>query len=908
MSATAARFLRLSLSLSGLVVLGWVLTGQAAKPAKHGIPLPTDWSHSHLIFSRPDSSEQLARASEDPRYWQQLERRKQVLMQPAREADVDSGAISPPIFKWRGKKLRRDWSEVMGSGATAGAGNYPAKFSFLGSTANCGEAPAPDFVVYSTGLAGSSTQASVVAFDNLYSGCSKLNLGTAANFAVLASSTATNAGNTVVTGANIGISPGTSLTGFPPGVLTSPAVEHLGDPVASQAQADANTAYTYFQGLTGAISLTSLDGLTLVPGLYKSAAASLALSAGATVTLNGNGTYIFQIGSTLNLAGTVVLSGGAMAGNVIWLVGSSATIEGTAIAVGDIVAFASITFDGGASLRGRAIALSGAVTMIDNAITTVDTVPSVYWAYNTGGQILTSPVISKDGSQVAFVETQGGFGILVILKWAAAISNTVSSPETLLPLSTSSYLGCTAPCMTQIFLKDGLGVQTDDTTSSVFYDYSNDIGWVGGARGWLHKITGVFKSIPREVNTGGFPIHVSMSNPNTLSSPVYDSGSQNVFVGDYGGYLYSVNSSTTVVTQSAQLDFGTGIVEGPIVDSTNRFVYVFASSDGTTNCTFGTSACAAVYQLSTGFSNGDSGTEATAGTSVASAQTPNPMYIGAFDNAYYSSTDATGSLYVCGNTGQNPAVYQISISSGAPANGSALVGLTSASFSPACSPVTDQLNPNLTGGATERLFVSVQNHGVAPGCGGSGCILNFIDTPWQALNPYQLGQQILDTHLNIEQVTQAGTSAGSVSFVSTAGTAKLDGTVHWINQGPLSATPLPTWTATTSESKVGSRIVDTHGNIEVVTHVGTTGGSVPSWSSTVGLSTTDGTVTWINAGASLVAVLPAAGGTSGIIVDNVLNGDLAGTSQVYFTTLSDQVCGTSGTGGCAVQASQSGLN
>jgi len=908
MNATAARFLRLGVSLSGLAVLGWVLTSQAAKPAKHGIPLPTDWSHSHLIFSRPASAEQLARVSRDPRYWQQLQRREQALIQPARGNDVDSGAIAPLVFKWHGKKLKRDWAEVMGPGASAGPGNYPAKFSFRDTTANCGDAATPDYVVYSTGLAGSSTQASVVAFDNLYAGCSKLNLGTAANFAVLASSTVTSTGNSVVTGANIGISPGTSLTGFPPGVLTPPAVEHLGDAVASQAQADANTAYTYFQGLTGATSISSLDGQTLVPGLYKSAAASLALSAGATVTLNGNGTYIFQIGSTLDLGGTVILSGGATAGNVIWLVGSSATLEGTTVAAGDIVALASITLDGGASLVGRAIALSGAVTMIDNAITTVDTVPSVYWAYNTGGQILTSPLISQDGSQVAFVETNGGFGILVMLKWAAATSDTVSSPQTLTPLSTTSYLGCTAPCMTQIFLKDGLGVQTDDTTSSVFYDYSHDIGWVGGARGWLHKITGIFKGIPTEVNTGGFPIQVNTSDPNALSSPVYDSLSQNVFVGDYGGYLYSVNSATTIVAQSAKLDFGTGIVEGPIVDSTNAFVYVFASSDGTTSCTFGTSACAAVYQLSTGFPNGDSGSEATAGTSVASGQTPNPMYIGAFDNAYYSSGDATGSLYVCGNTGQNPAVYQIPISVGAPANGSALVGLTSASFSPTCSPVTDQLNPNLTGGATERLFVSVQNHGVAPGCGGAGCILNFIDSPWQALNPYQLGQQILDSHLNIEQVTQAGTSGASVSFLSTAGKTKIDGTVHWVNQGPPSATPLSTWTATTSETKLGNRIVDNHGNIEVVTKTGTTGGSVPSWNSTVGLSTTDGTVTWINTGASLIAVLPASGGTSGIIIDNVLNGALAGTSQVYFTTLSDQVCGTSGTGGCAVQASQPGLN
>jgi hypothetical protein len=77
----------------------------------------------------------------------------------------------------------------------------------------------------------------------------------------------------------------------------------------------------------------------------------------------------------------------------------------------------------------------------------------------------------------------------------------------------------------------------------------------------------------------------------------------------------------------------------------------------------------------------------------------------------------------------------------------------------------------------------------------------------------------------------------------------------------------------------------------------------------VGGNTSDGTVTWINAGASLISALPSAGGASGMIIDDVLNGPVSGTSQVYFTTLSNQVCVTSGgTGGCAVQASQAGLN
>src|SRR5580692_5298531 len=134
MSANTGRSLQMGVSLSGLLVLGWVLTSLAAEPGRHGISLPTDWSHSHLIFAGPASAQKLARISTDPRYWQQLQRREQAFMQPAIGADVDSVGIAPPIFKWYGKNLKRDWGEVMGTGASAGAGNYPAKFSFRGTT------------------------------------------------------------------------------------------------------------------------------------------------------------------------------------------------------------------------------------------------------------------------------------------------------------------------------------------------------------------------------------------------------------------------------------------------------------------------------------------------------------------------------------------------------------------------------------------------------------------------------------------------------------------------------------------------------------------------------------------------------------------------------------------------------
>ncbi len=252
--------------------------------------------------------------------------------------------------------------------------------------------------------------------------------------------------------------------------------------------------------------------------------------------------------------------------------------------------------------------------------------PNVYWAYNTGGQILTSPVISLDGTQVAFVETNGGFGILVLLKWAPG--GTVASPGTLNVVAITAYRGCTAPCATQILLKDGSENQTDDTTSSVYYDYTSDTGWVGGALGWLHKINGMFNgATPDEVRTAPWPVQVNPPNTTALSSPVYDYISGNVFVGDAGGYVERVNATTGVSTVSAQVDFGTGIVAGPALDPTSGLVYVYASNNGVANCS-GTNACAAVYQFfSTSFLAGRWGSQTHLG---ASSTNPSPLYDGAF--------------------------------------------------------------------------------------------------------------------------------------------------------------------------------------------------------------------------------------------------------------------------------------
>src|ERR1017187_9287539 len=123
-------------------------------------------------------------------------------------------------------------------------------------------------------------------------------LASADNFAILASSTVTNSGNTVITGGNLGLYPGTSVTGFPPGVVTPPGVQDITDAIAQQAEVDLTTAYLYFAGLTPSITIpAAMDGQTYTAGTY-SKATGLLLNVGQTVTLNGQGNanaqFVFQ--------------------------------------------------------------------------------------------------------------------------------------------------------------------------------------------------------------------------------------------------------------------------------------------------------------------------------------------------------------------------------------------------------------------------------------------------------------------------------------------------------------------------------------------------------------------------------------------------------------------------------------
>jgi len=196
-------------------------------------------------------------------------------------------------------------------------------------------------------------------------------MGTAAPFAVLAGQTVTNTGPSVISG-SIGLSPGTAITGFPPGTETN-GTQYAADGVALQAQNDLTTAYNQAAGATPVtVESADLGGQNLAPGVYKGTSA---LSLTGTVTLNGennpNSVFIFQAGSTLITASssTVQLINGATWCNVFWQVGSSATLGTATTFVGTIMALTSASLTTGATVMGRVLARNGSVTLDTNTIT-----------------------------------------------------------------------------------------------------------------------------------------------------------------------------------------------------------------------------------------------------------------------------------------------------------------------------------------------------------------------------------------------------------------------------------------------------------------------------------------------------------------------------------------------------------
>jgi hypothetical protein len=202
---------------------------------------------------------------------------------------------------------------------------------------------------------------------------SHLDLGAATSFGILAGSTITNVpGNATHVSGDVGVSPGTSITGMDAPSYIS-GIFHRNDFVSASAESSLGVAIAAAQALTGAVTIPAdIGGSTILPGLY-SVASSLAITGNVVLDARGdpNAVWIFLIGSTLTTAASnsgVILVGGAEAANVFWIVGSSATLGINTAFAGNILAQVSITVNTSASVNGRLLARTGAVTLDGNGV------------------------------------------------------------------------------------------------------------------------------------------------------------------------------------------------------------------------------------------------------------------------------------------------------------------------------------------------------------------------------------------------------------------------------------------------------------------------------------------------------------------------------------------------------------
>ncbi|MCW2881046.1 MAG: hypothetical protein JWQ95_5146 [Sphaerisporangium sp.] len=264
-----------------------------------------------------------------------------------------------------------------------------------------------------------------------------VSLGAAGGFAVLAGSTVTNTGPTAVTG-DLGLSPGTAVTGFPPGTVAGTI--HAADAAAAQAQVDLTAAYNDAAARTPATTVpTQLGGTTVTPGVYTSAAGTFQISGNLTLDAQGdpNAVFIFQTASTLITASasSVTLTGGAQAYNVFWQVGSSATLGTDSSLAGDILALTSITVTTGVRVNGRTLARNGAVTLDSDTITRA-----------AGALSISVPTTANLGSAAAgAANVSGRLGAVTVTDardapsaaWIATVSSTnfttggATAPETI---------------------------------------------------------------------------------------------------------------------------------------------------------------------------------------------------------------------------------------------------------------------------------------------------------------------------------------------------------------------------------------------------------------------------------------------------------------------------------------------
>ncbi len=386
--------------------------------------------------------------------------------------------------------------------------------------------------------------------------------------------------------------------------------------------------------------------------------------------------------------------------------------------------------------------------------------PNVLWSYNTGTGYITetSPVLSylDDGQQVAFMQRSGNSLQLVLLKPLAG-QGTAAEPATPTLVTNAAYRGSAAGSYTVINFSTAAGANNNNSGgavwSSPFVDYTNDTLWAGDGNGILHKFTGVFQGTPAEVTSGGFPAVVQAGMK--LSPPVASNG--NVYIGSQsgsgtvGGRLHRVDAANGTVYSSAKLAVAdsTGIREAVIMDNGTGSVFAFLFNDGTTGNNLDCSAtdpgagnfdaCRVVARFGSGFADGAAPLQRVyVGRGNSRVST---LYAGGFDDAYYSSVNGDGAMYIVGGRPDNtyfPTLWKIPLTNGAmgaPIRGPEVGNnVTACASQPNCSngvynisPVNVVKNPVTN---VERLFFSMAKDGTAAGCTGACVYMYDLSQTW----------------------------------------------------------------------------------------------------------------------------------------------------------------------------------
>ena len=382
--------------------------------------------------------------------------------------------------------------------------------------------------------------------------------------------------------------------------------------------------------------------------------------------------------------------------------------------------------------------------------------PAVKWAYQTGSAVRSSPMLSLDGTKVAFVSRTPG--IVHVLTIGTSGNNGTSVIAPAVPSSGNNATDF------QVALNGGQSV----SLSSLFVDYVNDAGYVGDDAGVLHKITGVFKGTPSEVTTGGWPIPVSAAGAG-LNDPVFDSVSQNVFVTDNAGnlsYVRETGSTTGTCAAGAppclgfpsvQVSGGSAIVDSPVVDFVTGRVFSETAFNGGGN--------AQIVQTDTAL-----GDVVRVNVGQQDANPARPLHNGAFDMNYLNNV-STGFYYVCGkanNATLDPTLFRIGFNAAGIMNSAAdPTTLRLARAAGQCSPITEFFN---TGSIPNKdwLFVAVNtrcgNTPVLPG----GCVMSYDITNG------------MPTALTAAVAERNGTSGIIVDNVSPAAQAS---NIYFTNEG-----------------------------------------------------------------------------------------------------------------------------